>query len=436
MLSRLVDGLCCLVVISFFSVAAQAQQAKPILSGKVFDPNHAAISGADVVAVSENGRPHSNTTTNERGEFSLSLLMGNYRLRVTAPGFAETSLVCTVTSSPQPLEVALEVAGSSASVTVTDTGGYQVAAISSATKTPTSLRDIPQAITVVTREQIQDRSLDSVAAAVAYVPGVTSHQGENNRDQLIVRGNSTSADFFVNGVRDDVQYYRDFYNVERFEALKGPNAMIFGRGGGGGVINRVTKEANFNSSREFTFQGGSFHDKRFTTDLNQQLSEKVAIRLNGVYERSASFRDFVNLERYGVSPTATFALSSNTTAKVSFEHFHDGRVADRGIPSFQGKPVDIPISTYFGNPNEAPVRASVNLLSGSFDHQIGDFGIHNRTMFGDYDRFYQNYVPGAVTADKSKAALTVYNNATKRRNVFNQTDLNYLLITGKVRHNL
>ena len=64
---------------------------------------------------------------------------------------------------------------------------------------------------------------------------MTTHQGENNRDQVIIRGNSSSADFFVNGVRDDVQYYRDLYNLDRVEALKGPNAMIFGRGGAGGV---------------------------------------------------------------------------------------------------------------------------------------------------------------------------------------------------------
>ena len=85
--------------------------------------------------------------------------------------------------------------------------------------------------------------MTSVADVMRYVPGVTTHQGENNRDQVIIRGNSSSADFFVNGVRDDVQYYRDLYNLDRVEALKGPNALMFGRGGAGGVINRVVKEA-------------------------------------------------------------------------------------------------------------------------------------------------------------------------------------------------
>ena len=130
-------------------------------------------------------------------------------------------------------------------VTVTAPSGYVVPSTSSATKTPTPLRDVPQSVTVVTEELIQDQMMMSIGDVVRYVPGMTAHQGENNRDQVIIRGNSSSADFFVNGVRDDVQYYRDLYNLERVEALKGPNAMIFGRGGGGGVINRVTKEAGF-----------------------------------------------------------------------------------------------------------------------------------------------------------------------------------------------
>ena len=156
---------------------------------------------------------------------------------------------------------------------------YGVNSINSATKTLTPLRDIPQSISVVTKEQIRDQSMSSMSDVVAYVPGITSHQGENNRDQLVIRGNSTSADFFLNGVRDDVQYYRDLYNVERVEALKGPNSMIFGRGGGGGVINRVTKEAGFTSLREITLQGGSFGNKRFTADFDQPLGDKVAFRL-------------------------------------------------------------------------------------------------------------------------------------------------------------
>src|SRR5207244_12576110 len=139
-----------------------------------------------------------------------------------------------------------------------------------------------------------------------------------------------SADFFVNGVRDDVQYYRDLYNAERVEALKGPNALIFGRGGGGGVINRVTKEAGFTPLREITLQAGSLNHKRFTTDFDHAFNEKAAFRWNGMYENSDSFRKFVSLERYGINPTLTIAPTQTTKVTLGYEYFHDKRSADRG----------------------------------------------------------------------------------------------------------
>ncbi len=128
------------------------------------------------------------------------------------------------------------------------------------------------------------------------------------------------------------------------------------------------------------------------------------------------------------------ALASKTVVTVSYEHFYDRRTADRGIPSFQGRPSDTPISTFFGDPTRSNVNVGVNVASASVDHQIGRFNIRNRTMFGDYDRYYQNYVPGAVTPDKLNVAISAYNNATRRRNLFNQTDVTTSLNTGSVKH--
>ena len=91
-----------------------------------------------------------------------------------------------------------------------------------------------------------------------YVPGVNWHQGEGNRDQIVIRGVSSTADFFVDGIRDDGQAYRDLYNIERLEFLKGPNAMIFGRGGSGGVLNRVLKTADGVPINEWKVQTGSY----------------------------------------------------------------------------------------------------------------------------------------------------------------------------------
>ena len=152
---------------------------------------------------------------------------------------------------------------------------------------------------MITEALIRDQAMQGIADLVRYVPGVGWAQGEGNRDTPVLRGNSSTADFFVDGVRDDVQYIRDLYNAERVEVLKGPNAMIFGRGGGGGVINRVTKEAGWQEAGSLKLEGGSFDHRRLTLDARSADSQAVAGRLAAVDERSNSFRDHVNLERWG-----------------------------------------------------------------------------------------------------------------------------------------
>lgn len=407
------------------------------IRGRVLDPNRAAVPGA-VVTVDAKGRSASvSATTDQNGEFSIAVEPGEYIVKIAAGGFSDVAQTVSLSQSGNAsLEVVLQVSGVGGSVTVLGTGEYQTDVIGSATKTLTPLRDVPQSVTVVTKEQIRDQQMQSIGDIVRYTPGLAVHQGENNRDQVIIRGQSTSADFFLNGIRDDVQYYRDVYNLERLETLKGPNAMIFGRGGGGGVVNRVTKEANFSRLREVSITGGSFYNRRITGDFAQPFNDSVAFRLNSVYENSDSFRDFVNLNRFAINPTFTFVPGKKTRFTVGYEFARDRRTADRGITSFQGRPADVPISTFYGNPDDSHVRSNVNLLSGTFEQQVGKVNIRNRTLFGDYDRFYQNYVPGATNAAKTLVTLTAYNNATKRKNLFNQTDVTYSASTGRVKHTL
>jgi catecholate siderophore receptor len=419
------------------AVASAASEGAFTLRGKVLDPTRAPIVGAHVRAIPETHGVAASTQTDANGEFTLPLEPDRYVIEVVAPGFRQASQSVTATTTgAESREFALKVPSFRETVTVSAAPGYQVAHVTSATRTLTPLRDVPQSVTVATQELIKDQAMVSMGDVVRYLPGVSAPQGENNRDQVIIRGNSSSADFFLNGVRDDVQYYRDLYNLDRVEALKGPNAMVFGRGGGGGVVNRVTKEADFRPLHEVTLQGGAYGRKRFAADLDKPVTDEIAFRLNGMYEDSDSFRQYVNLERYGINPTLTFAPSSRTKITLGYEHLKDTRVADRGLPSFQGRPVDVDVSTFFGDPDDSVVRAHVNLGSAAIEHQAGRVTVRNRTLFGDYDRWYQNFVPGAVTADRSRVALTAYNNATQRRNLFNQTDLIYSLATGPVRHTL
>lgn len=434
---RIFRLFCSFLVVSACICQAQSQSSKSEIRGKVLDPAGAPIVGARITASPDGQTSSSSTVSNQSGEFTLTLEIGSYTVKIAANGFQYASRTVSIKNTgSETLEIVLPVAAQYDTVTVTDVSNYQVPAITTATKTATLLRDVPQSITVVTQEQIKDQQMTSIGDVIRYVPGVSVHQGENNRDQLIFRGNSTSADFFLNGVRDDVQYYRDLYNVERIEVLKGPNAMIFGRGGGGGVINRVTKEAGFTSLREISLQGGSFGNKRFSGDFGQPINDKLAFRLNGAYENSDSFRKHVNLRRYAFAPTLTIAADKQTKITLSYEYLNDKRVADRGITSFLERPADVDIATFYGNPADSHVRAKVNLGTASIEHVAGKVTIRNRTQFGDYDRFYQNYVPRDVNATKTQVTLTAYNNSTHRQNVFNQTDVTYAVKTGKIRHTL
>jgi catecholate siderophore receptor len=308
---------------------------------------------------------------------------------------------------------------------------------SASLKTDAPLRDTPQSISVVTRKLMDDQNMQNIADVVRYVPGIGMAQGEGNRDTPVFRGSSSTADFYVDGIRDDIQYYRDLYNIEQVEALKGPNGMLFGRGGVGGVINRVTKQAGWEPVRGFTVQGGTDSNKRTTIDFGQPFSDSVAFRINGVYEDSDSFRDDVNLERYGVNPTLTIRAGENTQLAVGVEYFKDNRVADRGISSFNGRPVDTDPSTFFGDPEQSFVRAEVKAASALIEHYFSEqVTLRNRTRYADYDKIYQNVFPGAVNAAGTEVSISAYNNAMQRENIFNQTDLVFSLGTGAVTHDL
>ena len=326
--------------------------------------------------------------------------------------------------------------------------GYITGSVTSATKTNTPLLNVPQSVTVLTKEFIRDQAFTSIGEATRYVPGVIYHQGESHRDDLVIRGQRSNADFYTNGIRDDVQYFRDFYNLQRLEVLKGPNAMIFGRGGGGGVVNRVLKEADGTTIREVTVGGNSYPGARVTTDIGQAVNENWAFRLNAMYENSESYRDFVTLDRWAFNPTVTFAPTDTTTVKLSYEHVHDRRTVDRGIPSqlrpggvLPQYPYQTSPSAFFGNPNLNYALADVDIGNAVIEHDFENgLTVKNATQIANYDKFYQNIYPGgganlgAVNVAGTSSNLSAYNNETDRTNLFNQTDFTYKFGTGPIRH--
>lgn len=301
---------------------------------------------------------------------------------------------------------------------------YGIRATSTATRTNTDVKDIPQALTVISESQIEDQQLRSIADVLWFVPGATPGTGEANRDQFTLRGNNTTADMFVDGIRDDVQYSRDLYNVERVEVLRGPNAMIFGRGGGGGVVNRVTKRSSLAELREFAGSVDNEGGVRLTGDLDHPLGSGAGLRINGMYENGESFRDHVELERWGVNPTAGVLVGPRTRLDFSYEHLHDRRTTDRGVPSDGDRPLEGFDEVFFGDPELSFAKANVDVASVAVQHELGNgLTVRNRTLFGDYDKFYQNVYPSSLDEATSEVVLGAYNSRNDRRNLISQTDL-------------
>ena len=316
-----------------------------------------------------------------------------------------------------------------------------------ATKTNTPIVNIPQSLSVVTREFIQDNAFQGVTDVTRYIPGVAVHQGEGNRDELVIRGVDSSANFFVNGFRDDVQIFRDLYNAQSLEVLRGPTALTFGRGAGGGVLNRTLKEADGAYIYNAAVQTGSFGDRRVTVDAGQAVSENFAARLNMMYEKSDTFRDYGNLQRYGINPTFTFWVDDDTKVKLSYEYFHDNRTADRGNPS-QALSAVPPSSTrfnpagpsapngdltaFFGSPTLNKAIANVQTGMAFVEHDFHNgLTVKNGTFVADYQKFYQNVYPGngplsgAVDPADTSFNYAAYQHTTNRDSAFNQTDFVY-----------
>ena len=307
--------------------------------------------------------------------------------------------------------------------------GYLPGRLDTALRVAADLRDTPQSIGVVSAQLIRDQAMQSMADVLRYVPGATIGQGEGHRDAPSLRGNASTADFFVDGVRDDVQYYRDLYNTERVEVLLGPNAMIFGRGGGGGVINRVTRVADGRRHVGLSLEGGDFEHRRIVGDLGAAVTGTVSARVNLMHERSGSYRDFVNLERWGVNPSVTYQGASGFTATLALERFVDDRTTDRGAPSFLGRPLVIPVNAYFGDPAQSWSRVEADSARLAFDYPLNaDLTLRHRTVWGAYDKGYSNvYASGPALADAqgqpASYPLQAYRSFTERTNVFSQTDL-------------
>lgn len=289
-----------------------------------------------------------------------------------------------------------------------------------ALKTPTPIVDVPQSLSLVTADDIRDRGFNSVGEIIAYMPGVTTSQGEGHRDAVVFRGVRSTADFYIDGVRDDVQYYRPLYNLEQVEVLRGPNALLFGRGGTGGVLNRVTKKAVL--GEQFTDAAlsiDSLGEMGGQLDYNVGLTDSVAFRVNAMVERLENHRDYYDGERVGVNPTVHIE-TANSRIDLSYEYIDHQRFIDRGIPTgANGRPVESLKDVIFGDPEVNTTVLKADLWRAAIQYKFSDSLKANVSAFlGDYDKVYQNFYTSSYSEATTPDQVTLdgYVDTTQRRN--------------------
>lgn len=294
----------------------------------------------------------------------------------------------------------------------------------SVTRTPTPLEDIPQSVFIVTRDAIDDQAMTGLSELARYIPGLTMGQGEGHRDAPVFRGNITTSDLFVDGVRDDLQYLRDLYNVERVDVIMGPSALAYGRGAGGGALNRVSKTAGADVlSVGATI--GSLGQARVSADAGAILDDTFAGRLNAVFEEGDTYRDNVSISRMGIAPTLRLTTSGSTRFDIFAEYFSDERTVDRGVPSQDGRPWPASRSAFFGNPDLSESDIEVATVRGVLAQEITpNLSFRAVVSYGDYAKFYRNVYPGGpVNAATDTLTISSYSSATDRQNLLAQADL-------------
>ncbi len=308
-------------------------------------------------------------------------------------------------------------------------------------KTPTPIIDVPQSISITTSEEFIQRGNVSIGDIIDYTPGVNTSQGEGHRDSVVFRGVRSTADFFIDGARDDVQYYRPLYNVEQIEVLRGPNALLFGRGGTGGILNRVTKKARLGERfTRYKSSVNTFAEHNFELDGNIAISNNSALRINAMYEGLDNHRDFYDGDRFGFNPTITVELSPVTVIDLSYEYINHQRFIDRGIPTgTNGEPVEAFDDIVFGDSELNSTDIEAHVFRAVVEHAFSENLKGNLNFsYGDYDKTYTNFYASDYDQANTPDRFTIdgYEDITKRQNLILSGNLVGEFNTGGIEHTL
>jgi catecholate siderophore receptor len=341
---------------------------------------------------------------------------------------------------------------------------YKMDASSTATRTETPLRDIPQFINTVPEALLRAQNATSLQEALRNVPGVSYAAGEGGTQAnqvFYLRGFPAGGDIFIDGVRDLGEYNRDVFATESVEVLKGPSALMYGRGSTGGVINQTSKQPGIIDRKEVAFTFGNFDRKRLTADYNAPIGNDNAVRFVGLWEESGAYRYPQDVKRTGFAPSVRFGIGHPVDITLAYYYLKTEDVTDYGQPSLTpaftgtGQFAMPPVSpeNYYGYAKHDYANHDTNIATATINWRIDkDTTLRNITRIAKYERSVEATISTLSGTDMNGAAVTPntplellrvtrnHDSGRTRDNdddaLINQTDVIWKLRTGRVKHTL
>jgi len=218
---------------------------------------------------------------------------------------------------------------------------------------------------------------------------------------------------------------------------EGPAALLFGRGGAGGIINLATKQPEHERIRQFEFETGAYRHLRSTLDVGDAIGQDGAFRVLAMAENSNGFRDHDHLHRYAINPKFSFQLGARTQLDLGVSYLDDRRFADRGIPSQNGRPANVPRDEFFGSVDQNFANSRVGAFNLRIKHQINDhLKLRNAFRVSDAKKLYQNAYPGSAVDALGQLQLQAYHHHNDRLSYLDHAEMIANFNTGVLRHEL
>lgn len=312
----------------------------------------------------------------------------------------------------------------------------RVKEVSTATRTSTPVRYVPQAIDTLKTQNVLDYGSSSLGKALEGIPNVSS-SADTRFDSVRIRGFDSSNDFYLDGVRDDSQYIRDLHNIERVDVLKGPAAVLYGRGSQGGIVNRVSKVPEHGRRSSIEVQGGSEDLRSLYADLNADPSDDISLRLNLGNQDNNSFRDGIDGSRQLFAPSMSWQLSEDLNWLVQYEYSRFNRTPDRGIPGVNGRPADVGRDTTYGDTQRDFIDDKSQSVRSRLNYQLSDtWQLRHTLSLFQLDSDFDNTYVTAYNASNNTVTRQRWQQDLKTRNLFNNLEAEGNFATWSLEHKL